>query len=159
MYYFVWSHWVFVNIILFIFEVLFLLSEFCFTIWFVLICFIRQYKWSDTFFFRWKWWRKLQESILVVPTIQDRYSYHHRLSLCLPRNRTWREIMHSNLLMVRLYTGWGNSQNVLEMKKTFINHVIDYFTWLFLQLSLYSHMHTHLWRKVGTLTIFHFDMQ
>jgi thioredoxin-related protein len=64
----------------------------------------------------------------VVPTIQDRCRYHHRLSLHLPRNQTLREAMHSNLMMVRLYTEWGKSQDTQEMRKTFIDHVINFFT-------------------------------
>jgi hypothetical protein len=54
--------------------------------------------------------------------------YHRRVSLHLPRNQTLKEAMHSNLLMVRLYTDWGKSQDTQEMRKTFIDHVINFFT-------------------------------
>jgi hypothetical protein len=59
---------------------------------------------TETFVFRWKWWHRLQELTLALPTTRPRCRCHRRRNPYLPRSQTLMETVHSHPLVVRLYT-------------------------------------------------------
>jgi len=59
---------------------------------------------TETFVFRWKWWHRLQELTLALPTTRPQCRCHRKPNLDLARSQILMETVHSHPLVVRLYT-------------------------------------------------------